>query len=222
MRSNSGKKADARVEMRLRMQTARPNYAVVRDSRVVSAVFPTMAEALAEMRSGRCGAQRGLSIVEFTVRQSVVAVGSKDAQGQGAAEAGPKAKAPKDPFGEWRWKKGQRNLDWGGGLSDAAQAKMAEAGCENVPYESASVSRLALASGPYDTITMAGTLDSAHGDAASRVRAVENAMLYVRDGGRLLISSGSAKGLAKYSKELREAGYGTAVKAGLLEARKPD
>lgn len=222
------RKADARVEMRLRMQTAKPNYAVVRDCKVVSAVFQTMTEALGEMRSGRCGPQKGLSVVEFTVCQSVVAVGSSskgkgDAGGGGRAakaKAGPKGQ--KDPFASWRWRKGQRNMDWGGGLGDGALAKMQGAGCETVPYLSASTGRLALASGPYDTITMAGVLDSIHGDSASRVRLAENAMMYLAGGGRLLISSDSPKRLAKYSKELREAGYGTALKGGLLEVRKPD
>lgn len=221
------RKADARVEMRLRVQTAKPNYAVVRDCRVVSAVFQTMAEALAEMRSGRCGPQKGLSIVEFTVCQSVVAVGSKDGAGSGGAKAkagrAKNPKNPKDPFASWRWRKGQRNMDWGGGLGDEALSKMQEAGCDTVPYLSASTGRLALASGPYDTITMAGTLDSAHCDSADRVRLAENAMMYLTGGGRLLISSDSPKRLAKYSKELQKAGYGTALKGGLLEVReKPD
>lgn len=220
------RKADARVEMRLRMQTAKPNYAVVRDCKVVSAVYQTMAEALGEMRSGRCGPQKGLSIVEFTVCQSVVAVGSKSPEGSDAKTMAKPTKGAraKDPFASWRWRKGQRNMDWGGGLSDEALTKMQEVGCDTVPYLSASIGRLALASAPYDTITMVGVLDSpTYVDSASRVRFAENAMMYLMGGGRLLISSDSPKRLAKYSKELQKAGYGTAIKGGLLEVRKkPD
>ena len=108
------------------------------------------------------------------------------------SSAGTSVNSRKVPaiFKRIKWKKGTRNLDRGGGKYDTACDYMASIGCENAIYDPYNrmpgENALVLMDAPYDTVTISNVLNVIK-EKAIRIGTVENALIYLKDGGTMYI-----------------------------------
>lgn len=145
-------------------------------------------------------------------------------------------------FKKVSWKKGTRNLDWGGGKYDTASEYMESIGCENVTYDpfnrTEEENEKALNGAPYDTVTVSNVLNVIM-EKDIRVETVREAMRSLKKGGEMYIAiyegDGSGKGretkkdcwqnnekLQFYVQELEAAGFKAKVKRGVIIMRESE
>lgn len=146
-------------------------------------------------------------------------------------------------FKKVSWKRGTRNLDWGGGKYDTATVYMNSLGCKNVIYDpfnrTEEENEKALSDAPYDTVTVSNVLNVIKEEDV-RIKTVREAMRNLKKGGKMYVTiyegDGSGEGretkkdcwqnnekLQFYVQELESAGFRTEVKRGVITVyRKKD
>lgn len=109
-------------------------------------------------------------------------------------------------FKKVEWKKGTRNLDWGGGRYDTATVYMSSLGCKNIIYDpfnrTNEENSAALEGAPYDTVTISNVLNVI-AEKEVRIETVEKAMEYLKPEGWMYIKvyEGDRSGVARPTKE---------------------